>query len=266
MVLAHARALKTGAGATVIRADLHEPDTILGHPDARRLIDFAQPVAVLFVAVLHFVGGLDAHAAVARFISAAVPGSYLVLSHVTAEEENPQAATGTAVYASTSNPIFARPRAKIPEFFDGLRILEPGLVPVAQWRPRRPWSGRPEQGAGRPGPTRRRRPQTGVTMLSQLARNCAVAVGILRSGPAARVTDLDVICYCGIRVSSAMTEVQAERSRLNGSPCQPGTLRRPARDHCFPECGEPIGLSASGCTEVSVPASYVATSRIRLCS
>jgi hypothetical protein len=146
MVLAHARALKTGAGATVIRADLHEPDTIPGHPDARRLIDFSQPVAVLFVAVLHFVGGLDAHAAVARFISAAVPGSYLVLSHVTAEEENPQAAAGTAVYASTANPIFARPRAKILEFFDGLRILEPGLVPVAQWRPDDPGPADPNKG------------------------------------------------------------------------------------------------------------------------
>ncbi len=99
-------------------------------------IDFTQPLAVLFVAVLHFVGDPDAHEAVARFAGRTAPGSYLVLSHVTQDEVDPQTvATGTAVYASTANPIIARPRAKILEFFDGLDIVQPGLVPVAQWRP-----------------------------------------------------------------------------------------------------------------------------------
>jgi hypothetical protein len=136
MVLAHARALKTGADAAVIHADLRDTQTILEHPDTTRLIDFTQPLAVLFVAVLHFVADPDAHAAVARLITAAAPGSYLVLSHLTAETEDPQtAAAGTAVYAGTANPIVARPRAQILDFFDGLEILQPGLVPVAQWRP-----------------------------------------------------------------------------------------------------------------------------------
>jgi O-methyltransferase involved in polyketide biosynthesis len=136
MVLAHARALKTGADATVIHADLRDTKTILEHPDTTRLIDFTQPLAVLFVAVLHFVADPDAHAAVARLITAAAPGSYLVLSHLTADTEDPQtAAAGTAVYAGTANPIIARPRAQILDFFDGLEILQPGLVPVAQWRP-----------------------------------------------------------------------------------------------------------------------------------
>ena len=136
MVLAHARALKTGEDAVVIHADLREVGTIIDHPDTRRLIDFTQPLAVLFVAVLHFVGDPDAHEAVARFAGRTAPGSYLVLSHVTQDEVDPQTvATGTAVYASTANPIIARPRAKILEFFDGLDIVQPGLVPVAQWRP-----------------------------------------------------------------------------------------------------------------------------------
>jgi len=136
MVLAHARALKTGENAAVIHADLRDVDTILGHPDTRRLIDFTQPLAVLFVAVLHFVGDPDAREAVARYTSLTTPGSYLVLSHVTQEEVDPQtAAAATAVYASTANPVFARPRAKILEFFGGLDMVEPGLVPVAQWRP-----------------------------------------------------------------------------------------------------------------------------------
>jgi hypothetical protein len=139
MVLAHSRALKTGEGTAVIHADLRDADTILGHPDTRRLIDLSQPLAVMFVAVLHFVGDPDAHQAVARYIGAAAPGSYLVLSHVSSEEEDPQAvAAGTAVYARTSNPISGRSRAEILRFFDGLDLVEPGAVPVAQWRPDEP--------------------------------------------------------------------------------------------------------------------------------
>jgi hypothetical protein len=145
MVLAHSRALKTGEGTAVIHADLRDADTILDHPDTRRLIDFTQPLAVLFVSVLHFVGGPDAAAAVARFTGAAAPGSYLVLSHVTGEPDPQTAAAGTAVYASTASPITARTRQEILAFFDGLEILEPGLVPVSQWRPDEP-------GPDEPGP------------------------------------------------------------------------------------------------------------------
>jgi hypothetical protein len=132
MVLAHARALKTGDSATVIHADLRDPGTILSHPEARRLIDFSKPLAILFVAVLHFVPDPDAHEAVADFTRAAAPGSYLVLSHVTGGTDPQAAAAGTAVYASTANPVTARPREEILRFFDGLEILEPGVVPVQQ--------------------------------------------------------------------------------------------------------------------------------------
>jgi S-adenosyl methyltransferase len=145
MVLAHSRALKTGEGTAVIRADLRDPDTILGHPDTRRLIDFDQPLAVLFVAVLHFVGDPDAAAAVARFTAAAGPGSYLVLSHGTGDVDPQAAATGTGVYASTANPMSLRTRAEILGFFGGLDVLEPGLVPVQQWRPDEPGPADPEK-------------------------------------------------------------------------------------------------------------------------
>ena len=138
MVLAHSRALKTGEGTAVIRADLRDPDTILGHPDTRRLIDFSEPLAVLFVAVLHFVGDPDAHAAVARFTGAAAPGSYLVLSHGSSEPDPQRAAAGAALLASTASPVTPRTREEILEFFVGLEILEPGLVPVQQWRPDEP--------------------------------------------------------------------------------------------------------------------------------
>jgi S-adenosyl methyltransferase len=143
MVLAHARALKTGEGTAVIQADLRDPDTILGHPDTRRLIDFSQPLAVLFVAVLHFVANPDAGAAVARFTGAAAPGSYLVLSHATGAPEPETSAAATAVYARTANPVSLRTRDQILAFFDGLEILEPGLVPVQYWRPGEPDPGDP---------------------------------------------------------------------------------------------------------------------------
>jgi S-adenosyl methyltransferase len=144
-VLAHSRALKTGEGTAVIRADLRDADTILGHPDTRRLIDFSEPLAILFAAVLHFVGGPDAGAAVARFTGAAAPGSYLVLSHITGDPDPEAAAAFTAVYAGTANPNTLRTREEILGFFDGLEMLEPGLVPVQQWRPDDPGAAHPRR-------------------------------------------------------------------------------------------------------------------------
>jgi hypothetical protein len=134
MVIAHARALKTGDGVAVIHADLRDPGTILSHPETARLIDFSQPLAMLFVSVLHFVPDPDAHEAVAAFTSTAAPGSYLVLTHGIVGTA-PQTAASTAVYARTASPVTSRPREEILAFFDGLEILEPGLVPVQQWRP-----------------------------------------------------------------------------------------------------------------------------------
>jgi hypothetical protein len=116
-------------------ADLRDPGTILGHPGTRRLIEFTEPLAILFVSVLHFVPEPDAHAAVAAFTGAAAPGSHLVLSHGY-DDQDPQAgATTTTVYASTTSPVTRRTREEILAFFDGLEILEPGLVPVQEWRP-----------------------------------------------------------------------------------------------------------------------------------
>lgn len=135
MVLAHSRALKTGTGTTVIHADLRDPDAVLHHRGTCRLIDLSQPVAILLIAVLHFVADPDAGAAVAQYISAASPGSYLVISHVTAAPEPRSAQQVTAVYAGTANPGTLRTREQILALFTGTALIEPGLVPVMQWRP-----------------------------------------------------------------------------------------------------------------------------------
>ena len=92
---------------------------------------------MLFLAVLHFVEGPDARAAVTGYLNAAAPGSYLVLSHGTSDEEADRESSekGRATYAGTANPVLGRSRAEILGFFSGLEILEPGLVPVTRWRP-----------------------------------------------------------------------------------------------------------------------------------
>jgi hypothetical protein len=145
MVFAHARALKTGDGTAVIHADLRDPDTILSHPETRRLIDFSQPLAILFVSVLHFVPDPDAHDAVAAYASAAAPGSHLVLSHGYHNQDPQASATTTTVYASTTSPVTQRTPEEILTFFDGLEVLEPGLVPVQQWRPDEPGTPAPSK-------------------------------------------------------------------------------------------------------------------------
>jgi len=147
MVLAHSRALKTGAGTAVIQADMREPGAILTHQDTRRLIDFDRPLAILFVSVLHFVAEADdPYGIVAAFIDAAAPGSYLVLSHVTTDPSPQTAARVAAVYATTMNEAAPRTRAGILAFFDGLQLIEPGLLPVSQWRPDQPVREDPGKG------------------------------------------------------------------------------------------------------------------------
>ena len=134
-VLAHSKALTAGASTAAIQSDLRDPATILAHPDTHRLVDLAQPLAILAVAVLHFVPDPDAQQAVAAFTSAAAPGSYLVLSHGCSDPNPVAAAAGAARYAAGAYSAVPRPRTGILAFFAGLDMLDPGLVPVHQWRP-----------------------------------------------------------------------------------------------------------------------------------
>jgi hypothetical protein len=138
IVHAHANALLAGDSTTVLLADLREADAILGHPAVQQVIDFGQPIAVLMLAVLHLIADADDPAGiVARFRDAMAPGSYLAISHGTADI-NPEAARKAAerfASAPTAAPYVHRTRAEIERFFDGFDLVEPGLVQIPLWRP-----------------------------------------------------------------------------------------------------------------------------------
>ncbi|WP_207922778.1 SAM-dependent methyltransferase [Micromonospora sp. KC606] len=141
IVLAHARALLSSSpeGATAyIDADLRDPERILGHPDLLRTIDLSRPVALMLVAVLHFVpDGDDPYAVVRRLLDALPSGSYLAASHATHDHLPAHIGEEAKAVARSGGPhgvINLRSRAEFTGFFDGLELVEPGLTSVAQWR------------------------------------------------------------------------------------------------------------------------------------
>ncbi|MFI0163515.1 SAM-dependent methyltransferase [Streptomyces sp. NPDC017095] len=140
IVLAHANALLRGTAQGVteyVQADARDPRTILER--AAGVLDFGRPVALSLIALLHFVADDDgAHDLVATLVDALAPGSALVLSAMTADFEPENVRQGIAAYAAGGVTLVARSRAEVGAFFQGLELLEPGIVPVADWRPDEP--------------------------------------------------------------------------------------------------------------------------------
>jgi len=137
-VLTHARALLTGtpAGATAyLHADLREPERILADPQLAEVLDLTQPVALMLVAVLHFVPEADdPYAKVARLLGALPTGSYLVLSHGTNDFMDPVTRAALDEAEGPAGGFHARGRDLIERFVTGLDLLPPGIVPLAEWR------------------------------------------------------------------------------------------------------------------------------------
>jgi O-methyltransferase involved in polyketide biosynthesis len=147
MVLAHARALLTSSDegrCAYIDADIRTPEKILAA--AADLIDFSKPVAVVLMAVLQFVPDEDGPYELVRRLMAAVPaGSYLVISHPAADIQ----AAAMAGMATRLNQLMAqrvKPRTKdeVTTFFDGLSLVDPGVIRCPEWRP-----DNPEDAAGK---------------------------------------------------------------------------------------------------------------------
>lgn len=136
VVLAHARALLDGQpNAVIIEHDMRNPDRILADPELRGMLDFSQPVGVLFVSMVHFLSDADDPAGVIRSLLAPFPsGSYVVLTHATADV-TPVVWDVARVYDEATTPMFIRSREEILRLVSGLQLIEPGLVWTPQWRP-----------------------------------------------------------------------------------------------------------------------------------
>jgi len=129
--------LGPSAATSVVLADLRDPEAVLAHPGVRRVIDFGEPVALLLVAVLHFVGDAERPGEIVAALRDALPdGSFLVLSHATGDFADRTDAQ--AVYNAATASLSLRSRAAVERFFDGFELVEPGLVQVPFWRPDAP--------------------------------------------------------------------------------------------------------------------------------
>ncbi|GAA1022143.1 hypothetical protein Aple_064860 [Acrocarpospora pleiomorpha] len=135
----HGRALVSGLEDRVamVHQDLRTPEKIFEDETVRKLIDFSQPVAVLVIAVLHFITDEENPGAIIARIRDRMPdGCYLALSHGCPDGMEPEAlAAAVAVYEKASAPFTPRPREAITALFDGWELLEPGVCEVSQWRP-----------------------------------------------------------------------------------------------------------------------------------
>jgi hypothetical protein len=139
VVLAHGRDMLNSVGGTaIIQRDLLEPAAILGDTELRDLIRLEdEPVAVMLLAVVHFVGG-DAGPLVTQLLEPLAPGSYLVISHATADRHPdaiPKAAAVQGIYEQTTTSARPRSRDEILALLSGLDIVDPGLVWGPLWRP-----------------------------------------------------------------------------------------------------------------------------------
>jgi len=137
VVVSHAQALLADNRTVVaINRDLRYPDEIISHPALQALIDLTRPVAILLVAVLHFIADEDDPYGIVDRLKEVMPaGSYLVVSHVTADDVPLEITHGVKrIYSQTTASATPRTRADIGRFFDGLDMVPPGLSEVGAWR------------------------------------------------------------------------------------------------------------------------------------
>jgi trans-aconitate methyltransferase len=135
VVIRHAQALLTSSAAgktDYIQADLRDWPAIFA--GAQRTLDFSRPVAVFLIAVVHFIDDAeDPHAMISRIVADLAPGSYLVIAHAASDIEPDTAAAMARNYNATASlTITPRDGATVARFFDGMEIIDPGLIPLAE--------------------------------------------------------------------------------------------------------------------------------------
>jgi S-adenosyl methyltransferase len=136
VVMAHALDLLHGTSNTAfIKQDLRNPGEILADRELRELINFSQPVAVLLVAIVHFISDDENPGAiVAELLKPFPAGSFVAISHGTMDGR-PELAPATRHYEQATSPFKPRSRTELQHFLDGLDLVEPGVVWLPQWRP-----------------------------------------------------------------------------------------------------------------------------------
>jgi hypothetical protein len=139
IAIVHSELLLAGnERAIIVRADMREPDTILGSAEARQLLNFDEPIGLLFLLVLHWVPDeADLPALMARYRDAIAPGSHLAITHMTDDfqEDKINAVAGIVERSSGQGQVFPRTRGEIATLFGDFDLVAPGLVPTGTWRP-----------------------------------------------------------------------------------------------------------------------------------
>jgi len=140
VAVAHSKSILAGNPRVVaIQGDVREPGSILDHPEVQSLLDFGRPVATVMTALLHWVpDDSQAYAVVRRFREAMVPGSYLIILHGVPEVQPPDRAERLEQAVAKVTATKNRTPAEIMPFYEGMELVEPGLVLTPLWRPEGP--------------------------------------------------------------------------------------------------------------------------------
>lgn len=141
VAVAHSEQVLDGLdGVSITAADLRDPRSVLAAPGVRSVLDLDRPVAVLMIAVLHFVSpSEDAAAVVEGYRSALAPGSLVAISHASTDLADPAdraaMAEGERLYRESTTPLHLRDRTELAALTSGLTLVEPGVVEMRAWRP-----------------------------------------------------------------------------------------------------------------------------------
>jgi len=118
-------------------ADVREPDSIIRNSEIRQVLDFDKPIAVLMVALMHFISPAEDPASlIAAYLDAVAPGSTLTLTHLTVSlDDEPRRDEALKAWDHAVSRLYSRTAEEVTGFFTGLDVVEPGVVQLQRWRP-----------------------------------------------------------------------------------------------------------------------------------
>lgn len=132
------RLLADRPNATIVQTDMRDVDGVLEHPEARRLLDFTQPIGLLVIGVLLYLPDPEPAELIRGYRRHLAPGSLIAVSTLTDERASPELRAEVdrlrAAYAEAGEPVYPRDHADILPWFEGLPLVEPGLVTLPEWR------------------------------------------------------------------------------------------------------------------------------------